>query len=143
MRGVNSQTKRCSYPLPNIENILVKQGKNMIFSIVDIRQAFHQQPLRPDSRPLTCTTTPNGVYQWKVNVMGLTNAGLQFQQMLDDRLRPVSDIADPYIDDILIGTWVGEGEDLVAQHNVDVRRVLDLLKKEELVADINKCHFRS
>ena len=52
--------------------------------------------------------------------------------MLDDRLRPVSDIADPYIDDILIGTWVGEGEDLVAQHNVDVRRVLDLLKKEEI-----------
>jgi len=73
--------------------------------------------------------------------MDLTNAGLQHQQMLDDRLRPVSDIADPYIDDILIGTWVGEGEDLVAQHYVDVRRVLDSLKKEELVADINKCHF--
>ena len=73
--------------------------------------------------------------------MDLTNAGLQHQQMLDDRLRPVSDIADPCIDDILLGTWVGEGEDLVAQHNVDVRRVLDLLKKEERVADINKCHF--
>jgi len=53
MRGVNNQTRQCNYPLPNIENILVKLGKNKLFSIFDSRGAFHQQPLRPDSRPLT------------------------------------------------------------------------------------------
>ena len=53
---------------------------------------------------------PSGVYQWKVNVMGLANASQQFQQMIDDRLQPVGDIATPYIDDILIGTSVDKGQ---------------------------------
>ena len=139
MRGVNSQTRRANYPLPSIENVLVKQGRNHIFSILDLRQAFHQQPMDPESRPLTCTMTPNGVYQWRVNVMGLMNASTQFQQMMDDRLEPVRDIADAYIDDVLVGTFVNEGEDALEAHLRDLRRVLDLLKEESLIADIHKC----
>ena len=141
MRGPNSQTRRCSYPLPCIEDILVKQGSKQIFSILDLRQAFHQQPLHPDSRHITCTNTPLGVYQWRVNVMGLKNAGIQFQMMIDDRLHPVRDVADAYIDDIIIGTRVGPGEDLFAAHDRDLRRVLSLLAEEKLVADIGKCRF--
>ena len=141
MRGVNSQTRRANYPLPSIENVLVKQGRNHIFSILDLRQAFHQQPMHPESRPLTCTLTPNGVYQWRVNVMGLMNASTQFQQMMDDRLEPVRDIADAYIDDVLVGTFVNDGEDPRDAHLRDLRRVLDLLAKESLIADISKCKF--
>ena len=88
-RPLNTQTKRVSYPLPVIEDILVKQGRNHIFSILDLRQAFHQQPLHPDSRPLTACHTPLGIYQWRVNVMGLTNAGQQFQAMMEDVLEEV------------------------------------------------------
>ena len=104
MRGINSQTRACNYPLTNIENILVKQGQNKIFSIMDLRQAFHQQPLAEESRPLTCTNNPSGVFQWRFNVMGLTNAPIQFQQMLDDVVWPVEKNSDAYIDDILTGT---------------------------------------
>ena len=141
MRCPNSQTRRCSYPLPCIEYILVKQGSKQIFSILDLRQAFHQQPLHPDSRHITCTHTPFGVYQWRVNVMGLKNAGILFQMMIDDRLQPVRDVADAYIDDIIIGTRVEPGEDLIEAHNKDVRRVLSLLAKEQLIADVSKCKF--
>ena len=95
--------------------------------------AFHQQPMHPDSRHITCCYTPQGIYQWRVNVMGLQNASQQFQQMLDDRLQPVRDVANPYIDDILVGTWVEPGEDLLAAHDRDVRKVLDLLKAEEFI----------
>ena len=73
--------------------------------------------------------------------MGLTNASGQFQQMMDDRLSPVRDCADPYIDDIIIGTCVQEGEDALEAHDKDIRRVLQLLEKEQLVADIHKCDF--
>jgi hypothetical protein len=82
-----------------------------------------------------------GVFQWRVNVMGLTNAPQQFQQMIDDRLAPVRDIATPYIDDILIGTTVGEGEDLLEAHDRDLRRVLEVLKIEVLVADGKKAQL--
>ena len=67
--------------------------------------------------------------------MGLTNAPQQFQQMIDDRLEPIRDIASPYIDDILVGTTVGEGEDLLAAHDRDVRRAMETLKKEQFVVD--------
>jgi hypothetical protein len=120
---------------------LVKQGAKQIFSILDLRQAFHQQPLHPDSRHITCTHTPFGIYQWRVNVMGLKNAGIQFQMMIDDRLQPVRDVADAYIDDIIIGTRVGPGEDLFEAHDRDLRRVLALLAKGQLIADVSKCKF--
>ena len=141
MRGPNSQTRRCNYPLPKIEDILVKHGANEIFSILDLKQAFHQQPLHPESRPITCSFTPKGIFQWRVNVMGLTNASQQFQQMMDDRLAPVRDIATPYVDDILIGTTVGEGEDLLEAHNRDLRRVLKILEEEKLVVDPKKAQL--
>jgi hypothetical protein len=141
MRGPNSQTKRCNYPLPKIEDILVKHGSHQIFSILDLKQAFHQQPLHPDSRPITTRFTPKGLYQWRVNVMGLMNASQQFQQMMDDRLQSVRDIATPYIDDILVGTSIGEGEDLLAAHDRDLRRVLKILEEEKLVVDPKKANL--
>ena len=73
--------------------------------------------------------------------MGLSNASQQFQQMMEDRLAPVRDVADDFIDDILVGTQVGEGEDLIAAHERDLRRVLELLKKEGFIIDPKKCHF--
>ena len=72
--------------------------------------------------------------------MGLTNAPQQFQQMIDDRLEPVRDIATPYIDDILVGTSVEEGEDLLAAHDRDLRRVMERLKEEQFVVD-DKANF--
>jgi hypothetical protein len=71
--------------------------------------------------------------------MGLMNASVQFQQMIDDRIQPVNDVADAYIDDILVGTCVEEGEDLFEAHDRDLRRVLSLLEKEQLIVDVSKC----
>ena len=135
MRGPNSQTRTVNYPLPVIEDLLVKQGSKQMWSILDLKQAFHQQPLDPASRPITTCWTPLGLYQWKFNVMGLKNAPQQFQQMIDWVLAPVRDIAVAYIDDILIGTRVEEGQDLLEQHLRDVRRVLKRLGQFTLVVD--------
>ena len=139
LRGPNSQSKRVSYPLPIIEELLVKHGAHQMFSILDLKQAFHQQPLHPESRPITCCSTPLGIFQWKVNVMGLMNASQQFQMMMEERLYPVRDIASPFIDDILVGTSVGEEEDLLMAHDRDVRRVLEIAERDSFVTDRKKC----
>ena len=70
--------------------------------------------------------------------MGLKNAPQQFQQMIDDRLAPVRDIATAFIDDILVGTTVPEGDDLVTAHERDLRRVLEKLKEDKFVVDPGK-----
>jgi hypothetical protein len=73
--------------------------------------------------------------------MGLTNASQQFQQVMEDVLSSVRDVADPFIDDILVGARVEEGEDLLAAHDRDLRRVIDVLKDAKLICDVRKCKF--
>ena len=141
MRGPNSQTRACNLPFPCIEDILVRQGKNCNFEFLDPRQAFHQMPMDPASRHITSTFTPLGIFQWKVNVMGLKNASVQFQKMMESVLESVKDVADVYIDDIIVGTCLdGEG-DILEQHNKELRRVMEVLKGQSLIVDISKCRI--
>ena len=71
--------------------------------------------------------------------MGLANTPQQFQEMVDWVLCDVRVMGnsgtDAYMDDILVGTRVGEGEDLLEVHDQDLRRVLEVLKEHKLVAD--------
>ena len=73
--------------------------------------------------------------------MGLKNASVQFQWMMDDVLKCVEDIANCYIDDIIVGTPIRPGEDLIEAHNRDLRRVMEVLEREKLVVDISKCRL--
>ena len=52
-RALNEATVPDSYPLPRIEDILVGQGRRTLFSVMDLKDAFHQVPLHKDSRPFT------------------------------------------------------------------------------------------
>ena len=63
-------------------------------------------PLKKEHRNITYTSTPRGTLQWTVQVMGLKNAGTQFQRMMEWVLKDIPE-ADPYIDDVIVGS---EGE---------------------------------
>jgi hypothetical protein len=71
---------------------------------------------------------------------GAKNAGIRFQMMINDRVPPGRDIADAYIDDIIIDMRVRLGEDRFAQRYKYIRPVLSFLVKATLVADIHKCN---
>ena len=128
--------------MPRIEDILVRQGRRHIFSVMDLKDAFHQVPLHPDSRSYTCTSTPRGTKQWKVVVMGLKNGVAIFQRVIEYCLEGVRDVADPYVDDIIVGTeWKGSWETTVEQHDKDIRKVLRALEVNRMVVDRKKCKF--
>ena len=61
--------------------------------------------------------------------------------MMESVLKPVKDVADVYIDDIIVGTCLDGGGDLVEQHEKDLRRVLEVLKEQNLIVDISKCRL--
>ena len=121
----------------------MKQGGNQIFSILDLKQAFHQQPMDPESQYITTCWTPLGLFQWKVNVMGLKNAPQQFQQMVDWVLTPLKDKVSvvAYIDDILVGTRAEDNEDLIEKHFGELKLVLNRLRECVLIVDPEKCHL--
>ena len=72
--------------------------------------------------------------------MGIKNGPAIFQRVMDHVLQGL-DCADVYIDDIIIGSSDATEEELLANHDRDVRAVLDRLRKEELVASVSKTDF--
>ena len=102
--------------------------------ILELRLAFHQQPMHPDSRLISATYTIYGLYQWTVNVMSLTNPPQQFQAMIDWCLAPVTVCSSAYIDDILISTkkqGCNTHAQLLKRHYRDVQRVLGTLLEQQ------------
>ena len=134
-RGLNEQTEHDSYSLPLIDSILQKQQKKRIFTVLDVKHGYHQMPLHPDSRPCTAMSTPLGPMQWKVVPMGAKNGNAAFQRMMEDLLGPVRDCADPFVDDIIIGSGTEDmtEDELIEAHEKDLCRVLSELDKHNMV----------
>ena len=44
-RGSNAQTQHNSYTLPLIEDMLQKQHRRRIFTVIDLKHGYHQMPL--------------------------------------------------------------------------------------------------
>ena len=63
-----------------------------------------------------------------------------FQRMMEWVLRDI-DNADPYVDHINIGSTEKTWEELLVNHQKDVRRVLDTLKEQILIVDPRKANI--
>ena len=72
--------------------------------------------------------------------IGIKNRPAILQRVMDHVLKCLN-CADVYIDDIIIGSSGDTEEELLANHDRDVRAVLDRLRKEELVASVSKTDF--
>ena len=114
-RKLNDATNDDAHPLPRKEDILQRQGKFKMWSVMDLKSGYHQMPLKVEHRPLNCMSTPRGTMQWKVLVMGLKNGNAMFQRMMEWVLRDL-DFADPYVDDIVVGSTAETEEELLVQH---------------------------
>ena len=139
-RGLNEQTEQDSYSLPLIDTILQKQQKKRIFTVLDLKHGYHQILLHPDSRPCTAMSTPLSPVQWKVVPMGAKNGNAALQRMMEDLLGPVQDCADPFLDDIIIGSGTENmtEDELIEAHEKDLRRVLSELDKHNMVCKPTK-----
>ena len=67
--------------------------------------------------------------------MGAKNGNVVLQRMMEDLLGPVRDCADPFVDDIIIrsGTEDMSEDELIKAYEKDLRRVLDVLDRHQMV----------
>ena len=78
--------------------------------------------------------------QWKVVPIRAKNGNTVFEHMMEDLLGPVRDCADPFVDDIIIGSRT-EGiweDEFIKAHNKDLRRVLHVLDRHQMVGKPTK-----
>ena len=133
-------TRVDAHLLPRIHDILQRQGKFKMWSVLDMKDGFHQIPLKLEHRDLTTMSTPQGTYRWKVMPMGLKNAPAIFQRIMDYVLKDF-DFADPYIDDIVIGSTGETEEELIENYRDNIEKVRDRLCEMNLVISTKKLQF--
>ena len=80
--------------------------------------------------------SPFGHFQFNVMPFCLTNAPASFQHFLNDSFRPfLEHFVIIYLDDILVFS------ENISDHEVHVRKVLQILRENKLCAMLQKCEF--
>ncbi|GJV62257.1 putative reverse transcriptase domain-containing protein [Tanacetum coccineum] len=106
------------------------------FLKIDFRSGYHQLRVHEDDIPKTAFRTRYGHFEFTVMPFGLTNAPAVFMDLMNRVCKPYLDkFVIVFIDDILIYSKTKE------DHEVHLRLVLELLRKEKLYAKFSKCEF--
>ncbi|GJW53625.1 putative reverse transcriptase domain-containing protein [Tanacetum coccineum] len=135
-RELNKLTIKNRYPLPRIDDLFDQLQGACCFSKIDLRSGYHQLRVREEDIPKTAFRTRYGHFEFTVMPFGLTNAPAIFMDLMNRVCKPYLDkFIIVFIDDILIYSKSEE------EHEVHLKTILDLLKKEKLYAKFSKCEF--
>ncbi|GKB35665.1 putative reverse transcriptase domain-containing protein [Tanacetum coccineum] len=122
--------------LPRIDDLFDQLQGSRYFSKIDLRSGYHQLRVHEEDIPKTAFRTWYGHFEFTVMPFGLTNAPAVFMDLMNRVCKPYLDkFVIVFIDDILIYSKSKE------EHEVHLKLVLELLKKEKLFAKISKCEF--
>ncbi|GJX90050.1 putative reverse transcriptase domain-containing protein [Tanacetum coccineum] len=135
-RELNKITIKNRYPLPRIDDLFDQLQGACYFSKIDLRSGYHQLRVHEDDIPMTAFRTRYGHFEFTVMPFGLTNAPAVFMDLMNWVCKPYLDkFVIVFIDDILIYSKTKE------EHEVHLKLVLELLRKEKLYAKLSKCEF--
>jgi hypothetical protein len=136
-RKVNNVTIKDAYPLPLIDGLLGRLHETKFITSIDLKDAFWQIPLAPDSRDKTTFSVPGRpLYQFKVMPFGLCNAPQTMCRLMDKVIpHRLHDRIFVYLDDLLIISATYE------EHIKLLSEVAELLRKANLTINVQKSKF--
>ena len=115
---------------------MAKLKKAIVFTKIDIRQAFHKLRKAIESEDATIFASRFGTYKWKVMLFGLKGGPASWQRFINDLLwKYLNNFCTAYLDDILIYSTS------IKKHRQHVQKVLTKLQEAGIPANANKCEF--
>ena len=137
-RGLNDVTKKDSYPLPHIRDVIDKMQGTRYWTTLDAASAYWSMPLAEEDKEKTAFSVPRGKYEFTVTPYGLCNAGASYQRMMDISLAGLpSDRILAYMDDIAIFSTSFN------DHIQDLRNIFQRLRFSGISLKLSKCVFAS
>ena len=131
-------TVKNKYPIPRIDELLDRLHGAKVFTKIDLRSGYYQIRVKEEDIPKTAFNTRYGHYEFTVMSFGLTNAPATFNRLMQDIFKEhLDDFVLVFFDDILV--FCKSEED----HEVHVRKVLEILCQHKLYAKKSKCTFSS
>lgn len=135
MRRANEAISRENLPFPRVETVLAKLSGCKYFSKLDLKNAFLQYELHPDSRYITTFVTHIGNFRHKRLPFGINSAAEQFQWHFAKLLTPVA-MAVNFLDDVAVG---GRTE---KEHDENLEKVLKIFEENRVTLNKEKCVFK-
>ena len=140
-KDLNKAIKRPNYPIPNIDDILVKLSKAKLFSVVDCKDGFWKVRLTESSSFLTTFWTLFGRYRWLRMPFGISSAPEEFQRRLHEITAGLAGV-EVIADDILIYGAGDTYEQASADHDQNLISLLQRAKENNLKFNLKKLKLR-
>ena len=135
-RELNKITKRDTYPLPRVDDVLDCLANAKFFSSLYLESGYHQCPVEERDREKTAFVTPDGLFEFKVMPFGLSNGPATFERLMDSILRDRKwKHCLLYLDDLCVFGRTLE------EHNARLHDVLSCLDRGNLSLNLKKCTF--
>jgi putative transposase len=102
-RPLNLQTRRASFPMPLVEDVISQLGKSIWFTALDLQSRFWQIRMAPEDMKKTALVTKTGLYDWTVMPFGLKNATSTFTKTMSLVFKELGDeFLKVFVDDLNI-----------------------------------------
>jgi len=135
-RALNKVTIKNKYPIPLVADLFDQLGHARYFTKLDLRSGYYQVRIAEGDEPKTTCVTRYGSYEFLVMPFGLTNAPATFCTLMNKLFHPYLDqFVVVYLDDIVIYSRT------VEEHVEHLRKVLQVLRDNELYVKKEKCSF--
>ena len=136
IRALNDVTKKDTYALPLIQDVIDIVGGSCYWTKLDAASAYWSMPLDEVDKEKTAFSIPRGKFEFNVTPYGLCNAGASYQRMIDITLSGLpSDRVLAYMDDIAVFSAT------VDDHLLSLRTVFDKLREAGITLKLDKCVF--
>ena len=134
-RPINNLTKSDCYPIPKLKSFTHKLKEAKVFSKVDLRSAFWNVAIHPDSISKTTTLSPwGGAFVFKRLPFGLKNGPSAWMKFLHHVLNGLEGCY-AYLDDLLLYSKSEE------EHADILNKLLKRLEENGLSLALDKCTF--
>nr|GFB75574.1 putative reverse transcriptase domain-containing protein [Tanacetum cinerariifolium] len=120
----------------SIDDLFDQLQGSRYFSKIYLRSGYHLLRAQKKDIPKTTFRTRYGHFEFTIMPFGLTNAPAVFMDLMNRICRPYLDkFVIVFIDDILIYSKSKK------EHEVHLKLILELLKREKLFRKFSKCEF--
>ena len=101
-RKLNAVTRKDSFPMPRIDDVLDSMNGARFFSCLDQASGYWHVPVERSSKPKTAFVTSHGLYEFNVVPFGLCNGPATFQRLMQVILAGLEDFCSVYLDDVVV-----------------------------------------
>lgn len=133
-RRLNKVTVPDRYPVPHVHDLLNRFKGKTVFTTLDLTRAYYNIPVECADVPKTAVITPFGLFEFLRMPFGLCNAGQTFQRFMNKLFGDLPFVV-VFIDDICVASSNEE------EHRSNLKIVLERLRDNGLVVNIEKCTF--